>query len=148
MKKIIIFSLALAQSAASIAGVMGPVAKASKSPWLIRARALWIKPEASSPVLPFLGGNVTDISSTVVPELDFSYFFTNHIAAELILATNRHHVIANNTVLGTVDLGKVSLLPPTLTLQYHFIPESTFSPYVGAGVNYTFFYNVNQGPYR
>jgi outer membrane protein len=28
-------------------------------------------------------------------------------------------------------------LPPTLSLQYHFMPEKQFSPYVGAGVNYT-----------
>jgi hypothetical protein len=38
----------------------------------------------------------------------------------------------------------VALLPPTLTLQYHFSPESaSFRPYVGAGVNYTRFYDIN-----
>ncbi|WP_312854381.1 OmpW/AlkL family protein [Paludibacterium denitrificans] len=34
------------------------------------------------------------------------------------------------------------MLPPTLTLQYHFAPEATFRPYAGVGVNYTQFYNV------
>ena len=32
------------------------------------------------------------------------------------------------------------VLPPTVTLQYHFTPEQKFSPYVGAGLNYSFFY--------
>ena len=117
-----------------------------KSPWLIRARALWVKPDPSSSTITTIGGTVNHISSTVVPELDFSYFFTNNIAAELILATARHHVVANGTTLGQVDLGKVNLLPPTLTVQYHFMPDNTISPYVGAGVNYTHFYKVNTGP--
>jgi outer membrane protein len=33
-------------------------------------------------------------------------------------------------------------LPPTLTAQYHFMPKSAFSPYIGAGVNYTWFYDA------
>jgi outer membrane protein len=32
-------------------------------------------------------------------------------------------------------------LPPTLNLQYH-LPLKNFIPYIGAGVNYTFFYGV------
>jgi outer membrane protein len=39
------------------------------------------------------------------------------------------------------DLGKISVLPPTVTLQYHFTPQATFRPYVGAGINYTYFYD-------
>jgi outer membrane protein len=30
-------------------------------------------------------------------------------------------------------------------LQYHFNSESNFLPYIGAGVNYTFFYDDNPG---
>jgi outer membrane protein len=45
-------------------------------------------------------------------------------------------------------MGSVRLLPPTLTLQYHFTPTARFSPYVGAGLNYTFFYNEKKGALR
>ena len=45
-------------------------------------------------------------------------------------------------------MGSVWLLPPTLTLQYHFLPTSRFSPYVGAGLNYTIFYNEKKGALR
>ena len=37
------------------------------------------------------------------------------------------------------------LLPPTLTAQYHFDTETAFKPYVGAGINYTMFYNEKAG---
>ncbi len=92
-----------------------------------------------------IGGDV-DIDEQYVPELDFTYFFTPHVAAELILATTPHDVTAINTSLGQVDLGDVWLLPPTLNLQYHFLPHNDgFRPYVGAGINYTHFYNEDSG---
>jgi outer membrane protein len=103
---------------------------------LIRARGLWVAPDESASVTP-LGGDVS-VGNDVVPEVDFSYFVTDNIALELIAATTRHKV--SHTPTG-IDLGKVSLLPPTLTVQYHPLPKAQLSPYVGAGLNYTFFYN-------
>jgi len=50
-------------------------------------------------------------------------------------------VRAVGTDLGPIDLGDVTLLPPTVTLQYHFNTSERVKPYVGAGVNYTTFFN-------
>ena len=60
------------------------------------------------------------------------------------MGTTKHDVNALNTALGNVNLGHVWLLPPTLTIQYHF-NLNKFRPYVGAGANYTFFYNADPG---
>ncbi len=79
-------------------------------------------------------------TGTAMPEVDFSYFLTDHIAFELIAATTRHTITANNTALGKVAVGTTWILPPTLTVQYHFFPHDRFSPYVGAGLNVSFFY--------
>lgn len=51
------------------------------------------------------------------------------------------------TVSGA-KIGSVKHLPPTLTLQYHFRPSPTVTPYVGIGFNYTRFssVNLNAGP--
>ncbi len=139
MKKItslLLTSICLATSGAALA----------ESPWLTRIRAIDVIPEVSSSTISLVGGRVSSISNQIVPELDFSYFFTRHIAAELILATSRHSVEATHTALGTVNLGKVWVLPPTLTAQYHFLPERGFNPYIGVGINYTHFYNVTNGP--
>lgn len=113
--------------------------------WLVRLRAIDVLPDVRSSVITEIGGNVTYIGASVVPELDFSYFFTKHVAAELILATSRHRLEATATTGGTVDLGKVWLLPPTLTVQWHFFPDYIVSPYVGAGLNYTVFYGEQGG---
>lgn len=115
-----------------------------KERWIIRARALMVEPDEDASISS-IGGTV-DIDEQYVPELDFTYFFTKNVAAELILATTPHDVTAINTAAGQVDLGDVWLLPPTLTLQYHFMPHSeTFRPYIGAGFNYTHFYNQDSG---
>lgn len=106
--------------------------------FVVRARGLYVAPDESSS-LSVAGGDVS-VSNDTVPEVDISYFLTDNIALELIAATTRHKVNGTGTLSGT-SLGKVSLLPPTLTLQYHLMPKQRFSPYVGAGLNYTFFYN-------
>ncbi len=130
-------------AALSAAGVGAVQAEGDKSPWLIRLRAVDVAPDESSTVS--INGSAT-VDSSVVPELDISYFWTDNIASELILATTKHNVGAVNTDLGDADLGHVWLLPPTLLMQYHFAPDAKIRPYVGAGLNYTFFYSADSGP--
>lgn len=113
-----------------------------KSPWLVRVRAVDVVPDESSSTS--IGGSVT-VGDRIVPELDISYFWTDHFATELILATNSHNIGANGTALGDLDLGNVSLLPPTFLAQYHFNPDGQLRPYIGAGINYTFFYDADAG---
>lgn len=129
-------------------------AVAETGPWMVRGRVIGVLPDESA-ALKVGGGRLpgnADISDQYVPELDISYFFTDHIAAELILATSKHDVKATGvTVPGvltdaTVDLGSVWALPPTVTLQYHFNTDGAFKPYIGAGVNATIFYNEDEGP--
>lgn len=128
----------------ALAGDMPLFDFGNKDRWIIRARALWVEPDESANISA-IGGTV-DINEQYVPELDFTYFFTKNIAAELILATTPHDVTAVGTTAGQVDLGHVWLLPPTLTMQYHFLPDNQgFRPYVGAGINYTYFYGEDEG---
>lgn len=83
----------------------------------------------------------TDVDNAYVPEVDLTYYFTKNISAELIAATAKHSVFA-----GTSKVGDTWILPPTLTIQYHFTPDSDFSPYIGAGLNYSLFYGEDASP--
>ncbi|PBB51983.1 MULTISPECIES: OmpW family protein [Mesorhizobium] len=110
------------------------------SPWQIRLRALGVITEDSGYVNAVPGSGLS-YSNTVTPELDISYFFTDNVAAELILGTTYANITGQGSIGGLGNIGKVWLLPPTLTLQYHFTDFGAFKPYVGAGVNYTIFYH-------
>ncbi|MDX1975901.1 MAG: OmpW family outer membrane protein [Rickettsiales bacterium] len=106
--------------------------------FMVRVRALGVVPQESSDM------NIaakTKVDNSVVPELDFTYFFTPNISAELIAAVTPHDVKTNTGV----DAGSSWLLPPTLTLQYHFTQLGAVKPYVGAGLNYTHFFNADAG---
>jgi outer membrane protein len=126
-------NLAIAQDA--------PVDDSSK--WQFRLRGIVVTPDESADI-EAIGGDV-DISTAVVPEFDISYFFDDNWSLELILATAKHDVEAIGTAAGDIDLGHVWLLPPTLTVQYHFT-GGNFVPYLGAGPNLTLFYGVDEGP--
>lgn len=118
-----------------------PVGKAAGT-FMVRLRAIGVLPQTSSSSVSVIGGNIT-ASNQAAPEVDVSYFFTDNIAAELIAASTRHVIKVKNSALGTVDVGSTWVLPPTVTLQYHFMPKERFSPYIGAGVNVSFFYATN-----
>lgn len=133
-------ALALLMGAVLIGASGGAEAKEAGD-LLVRLRGIGVIPDESGRTT--IGGDI-EVDDAYVPELDFTYFFTKNIAAELILATARHEVKVKDTAIGDVDLGHVWLLPPTLTLQYHFFTENKVSPYVGAGVNYTVFYGVDK----
>lgn len=105
----------------------------AKERFIVRMRAIGVIPDESSNLN--IGGDL-DIGNAYTPEIDVSYFFTKHFSAELIAATTKHHLKYS----GTTDLGDTWVLPPTVTLQYHFAPDKKFSPYLGAGLNYSFFY--------
>jgi len=124
MKSVVVALIAVAASQAI----------AQESPWLVRARAVYIDPDNKS--TPVAGSGASDrieVATKTIPELDISYFFTPHISAELILTYPQKHKVR----LDGAEIGTFKHLPPTLNLQYHFAPGATINPYVGVGVNYT-----------
>lgn len=155
MKKIIAASLA----ASSLVFAAGAHAEAGDI--VVRLRATNVNPDVSSSLgkktdqaygtgtavaLYGSAGAKLRVDDQWIPEIDFSYYFTKNIAAELILATGTRHDVKTSgagALLTTTKLGSVNLLPPTLTLQWHFMPDQSFDPYVGAGVNYTYFMDKN-----
>jgi outer membrane protein len=115
-------------------------AAAQESPWQVRVRAVHLDPaDKSDPVGGVGPADRISVSSKTIPELDVSYFFTKNIAAELVLTYPQKHDVS----LDGAKIGTVKHLPPTLLVQYHFLPDATFRPYVGAGVNYTTFSGNN-----
>ncbi len=110
----------------------------AENKWQLRLRATAVAPA------PYFYDNINgfdpDISTSFAPEIDITYFLSKRIALELMLTTSKHDV----EIEDGADLGSVSFLPPTLSLQYHFYADD-FKPYIGAGINYTIFYGEDSG---
>ena len=124
----------VALTAAACGMLAYPASAQQQTPWLLRARVLNMAPANKSD--PIGGAGESDrlsVASKTFPELDISYFFTPHIAAELVLTYPQKH----DVMLDGAKIGSFKHLPPTLLAQYHFLPGGKFDPYLGAGVNYT-----------
>lgn len=110
---------------------------------LIRARAILVAPnEKSGDILPGFPGEKARLNNAVMPEVDATLMATDNIGFELIASTTRHTASGRSGTTGSIGkLASTWVLPPTLTAQYHFMPRSHVRPYVGAGLNYTVFWN-------
>ncbi len=136
-------SLVAAMAAvASLAPIAAYAQAAAENPWMLRVRAvdlLWQNGQTDT----VSTANVK-AKNQLIPEFDISYFFTKNIAAELVLTWPQQVNITAGP--GNTNVGKISALPPSLLVQYHFTDLGAFKPYVGAGVNYTIFGNRQNFP--
>ena len=141
---------------AVVAALVPSLAMAEAGDIVVRLRATHIAPDESSKLgaqtdatytagttaAAVYGSNTAElrVDSNTIPEIDFSYYITKNIAAELILAVGTEHDVSvtgtGGVLAGNRGLGSVNLLPPTLTLQWHFNPDQTIDPYLGAGLSY------------
>jgi outer membrane protein len=101
--------------------------------FLLRGRLVGILPDNRDNSITVIGGHI-DASDSVTPELDLSYFLTDHIAIEGEAGITHNSLTAEDTALGTVDVGKVWAAPVVAVLQYHLLPRARWNPYIGAGV--------------
>ncbi len=110
--------------------------------WLVRAGWAHVEPNDDS------GGLTADptievgVGSGDALGLTIAYMLTPNIGVELLAASPfKHDIEAKGSLSGAGTIATVKHLPPTLSLQYYFMPKSNISPYVGLGVNYTFFFD-------
>ena len=87
-------------------------------------------------------GTLKDLNASVdsaeAVGITFSYMFTEHLALGVLASTPFTHDIN----LPTGKVAEITLLPPTVHLEYFPLESSSkWQPFVGAGVNYTTFWD-------
>ncbi|MBQ4813079.1 outer membrane beta-barrel protein [Pseudoalteromonas luteoviolacea] len=74
--------------------------------------------------------------------ITFDYQYNDNIVFELVAATPFSHTVEGQGGLAGNDIAEIKHLPPTLLAQYHFFDASAkFRPFIGAGLNYTVFFD-------
>jgi outer membrane protein len=110
--------------------------------WIVDLRGTGVLPSNEDAIKTAAGvdtGLKTRISDSYVPTLGITYFITDHISSELILGTSYHKINAVGPGVNA-EVRDTWVLPPVLTVQYRPAPASRLNPYVGAGINYMWFY--------
>lgn len=119
--------------------------------WLIHLGAASVQPNDSSSALKLEGTNLEDLglglprsnasvdSSTQIG-LTIVYMVNSNWGIELLAASPFKHDIQTEGL--DLKAASTKQLPPTLSLQYYPMSESSrFQPYLGLGLNYTIFFD-------
>jgi len=139
---------------------VAPMAQAEKGDWLFKFGATMVSPKSNNLKFGDIG-EVPDLDlsiDNVVLEVDdgtslgltVTYMMTNNWAIELLAAVPFSHDIKlkatftdllppGGSFTDSAKIGDTKHLPPTISLQYHFMPDGTFNPYIGVGFNTTMF---------
>jgi outer membrane protein len=138
-----------------VLAIAAPLAHAHQAgDFIVRAGAATVDPQESSSDI-WVGALGTDVASTKATldsdtqlGLNFAYMLTNNIGIELLAATPFSHNVGVEGMPGAFaglngKLGELKHLPPTLSVVYYPLDgSSAFQPYVGAGINYTWFFDT------
>lgn len=81
---------------------------------------------------------VVNVDSATMLTFNLTYMLNSNWGVELLAAAPFKHDINLNT---GGKVGEASHLPPTLSIQYHFLPDAKFRPYAGVGLNFTNFFH-------
>jgi outer membrane protein len=147
------FNIATAAVVAALV-LAAPASAHEEGTWIIRAGVGTVAPESDNLVLRDFPA--ADIDTTVVVDngtsltLTGTYMFTQNWAFDILAAWPFTHDISIRVVdtippgsTASLEIAETDHLPPTFSVQYHFMPDGKFQPYVGAGLNYTTFFSTD-----
>lgn len=107
--------------------------------FFVRGGVATVMPNESSDDVSASDNQELKIDNDTQAAATLTYMVTDNFGAELLLATPFKHDVSTSK-LGKV--AEVSQLPPSLMAQYYFgTANSDIRPYVGAGLNYTIFFD-------
>lgn len=109
--------------------------------WVYRVGVGTVQPDDRNLVL----GETTyvEVDGGTSATLTLTYFFTPNLALDVLAALPfDHDIVLVDDGVGA-KIAETNHLPPTISLQYHLIPDGNFQPYVGLGANWTTFFNTD-----
>jgi len=139
------FNIALISAATSLMLAAPAVVSANEAgDILVRAGLAYVKPDTGSATAYLdVGNGPEDLGNKLTVGDDtqlygaIAYFIDSNWAIEAIVATPFTHDVA----LDGGNVAEVTHLPPIVSVLYYFDTSSAFQPYLGLGINYTFFWD-------
>lgn len=141
-------TLKIAALAAAVAAMTSaPISAQEAGDFIVRIGGAIVSPNDSAdsfdgPLAQGLGNLKPGVQASVKPSLILGYMFTDNIGLQLLAAVPfDHDLTAELDGAGLGKVGKTRHLPPTLTVNWHFDKIGAVTPFIGAGVNYTHFFD-------
>lgn len=113
---------------------------------ILRGGVGLIFPNDDSDDLSGVPGATVEVDSSVTFAFTAGYMFTENISLELLGIWPANHEVEGDGVLpglGISKVGELDIFPPTLSLNYYFRSKERFRPHVGAGINYSVYWDTS-----
>ena len=138
----------LLAAGALLALVASPALAYEAGTWVLRAGVGVVAPDSDNLVVDDGAARITvNVDDGTSLTLMGTYMFSRHWAFDILASWPFNHdinaTISDGVTSETAKIAETDHLPPTFSVQYHFLPDSTIQPYVGAGVNYTTFFSTD-----
>jgi len=104
--------------------------------WVVKLGAHNVDPQSDNGKLAN-GALRVDAGSAASLTITAERLVTPNWGFEVLAALPFEHDVK----LNGVKAATVKHLPPTFSLQYHFVPENVVSPFIGVGINFTTFFD-------
>ncbi|BFI96098.1 MAG: outer membrane beta-barrel protein [Rhodanobacter sp.] len=131
---------ALPLLAAAVLAATVSTAHADDTRWVVRFGVHTVAPESDNGQL---AGMKADVGDSTRPTGSIEYLFTPNWGVEALAALPFQHEVR----LDGIGAARTKQLPPVIGVNYHFLPGAAVSPFIGAGLNYTYFFDTKgQGP--
>ncbi len=104
-----------------------------KGDWIVRGGYTNINPTSNN-------GEIVDLGDKSNLTATFAYLVTDNVGVEVLAGLPFKHEVYDKALGTGLKIGSGTHLPPTVTLQYYFNNNSNVRPYLGVGLNYTFFF--------
>lgn len=136
-----------ALAVATMASVASPVHAVDAGDWIVRGGLTYISPEDhTSNRHGELGAALAGTDVSVGSQAGFggtlTYMVDDRIGVELLVGTPfKHDLSLSGGALDGAKLGSIKHLPPAISAVYAFDTGTAFNPYLGLGLNYTFFFD-------
>jgi outer membrane protein len=123
--------------AAALGAVAAPAAHADTNDnWVVRFGAHVVDPKGNNGTL---AGMKATVDSSVRPSASLEYMITPNLGVDVLAAWPFEHDVK---LSGLGKVAQTKQLPPTVGLNYHFMPQNSWSPFLGLGLNYTNFFDT------
>ncbi len=109
--------------------------------WVYRVGVGTVQPDSKNLTLD--STTYVEVDGGTSATFNLTYFFTQNMAFDVLAALPFDHDIVLVSDGVGAKIAETNHLPPTFSLQWHFLPDGDIQPYVGVGVNWTTFFNTD-----
>ena len=125
----------------SLLFLASPVHAYEAGQWVYRVGVGTAQPDSRNLVLD--ESTYVEVDGATSATFTLTYFFTRNFAFDVLAALPfDHDIVLVSDGVGQ-KIAETNHLPPTISLQYHLLPDGDFQPYVGVGANWTTFFNTD-----